>query len=162
MFQIRCRRRHCLLDGSRSCNSPGILTPPHRIIGVTTDMTRTAFQSQFVHHSMALKEGSDLWGPPFHTHRADPYSLVIAVTRMIAGQSADKARRATLPLSKTRPRGECSRRPLEIAGFGVFALLARWRLRLVGVAAVLALFRSSARTREFGIRLGLDRSLGTR
>jgi putative ABC transport system permease protein len=86
-----------------------------------------------------------------HTE-ANPYSLVMPVTHIIRGLSADQPVEHPATLADMRAKVLAPDR-LNSLVFGVFAGVALL-IAVVGVAGVLA-FSVSARTREFGIRLAL-------
>jgi len=118
--------------------APGINFAPHRIIGVTADIDDEHIVPEPILTVYSpFEEGPIFGGRLFIPSSADPYSLVMSVTRVIRDMSADQ--------------------PIEHAAtplvFGVFAVVAL-AIALVGVAGVLA-FSVSSRTREFGIRLAL-------
>ena len=132
---------------------PGINTAPQRIIGVTADID----DEHVVPGSILTVYNSFDQGPMFggrlfiHT-RANPYSLVTPVTRIIRGMSVDQPVERAATLEDVRAEVLTPDR-LNTVVFGVFAGVAL-AIALVGVAGVLA-FSVSARMREFGIRLAL-------
>ena len=86
-----------------------------------------------------------------HT-RADPYTLVTPITRIVHDMSADQPLERAATLADVRAEVLTPDR-LNTLVFGGFALVAL-AIAVVGVAGVLA-FSVSARTREFGIRLAI-------
>jgi putative ABC transport system permease protein len=126
---------------------------PQRIIGVADDID----DQHLVPEPTLTIYGSFEQGPLFlgrlfvHTS-ADPYSLVMPVTRIIRDMSADQPIEHAATLEDTRAEVLTPQR-LNSVVFGVFAAVALM-IAVVGVAGVLA-FSVNARTREFGIRLAL-------
>jgi len=129
------------------------LTSPHRIIGVAADMddehivpvpTATIYG--------ALADGGMFGGHVFIHTTANPYSLVMPVTKIIRQMSVDEPVENAATLEDIRAKVLAPDR-LNSLVFGVFAAVALL-IAIVGVAGVLA-FSVSARTREFGIRLAL-------
>jgi len=128
-------------------------TSPHRIIGVAADIDdehivpapASTIYSSFADDSMF---GGHLF---IHT-TANPYSLVLPVTKIIRQMSADEPVENAATLEDIRAKVLAPDR-LNSLVFGVFAGVALL-IAVVGVAGVLA-FSVSARTREFGIRLAL-------
>ena len=126
---------------------------PHRIIGVVADIDdehivpapNSTIYSSFADDSMF---GGHLF---IHT-TANPYSLVVPVTKIIRQMSVDEPVENAATLEDIRAKVLAPDR-LNSLVFGVFAAVALL-IAVVGVAGVLA-FSVSARTREFGIRLAL-------
>jgi len=132
---------------------PGISTTPHRIIGVTADVddqhitpepTATIYST--------FEQGPIFAGRLFIHTSANPYALVMPVTRTIRGMSADQPVERAATLEDVRAEVLTPDR-LNSLVFGVFAAVAL-AIAVVGVAAVLT-FSVTSRTREFGIRLAL-------
>jgi predicted permease len=131
---------------------------PHRIIGVVADIDdehivpapNSTIYSSFADDSMF---GGHLF---IHT-TANPYSLVVPVTKIIRQMSVDEPVENAATLEDIRAKVLAPDR-LNSLVFGVFAVVALL-IAVVGVAAVLA-FSVSARTREFGIRLALGSQPG--
>jgi putative ABC transport system permease protein len=133
--------------------APGINAAPHRIIGVTADIDdEHVVPEPMVTVYTPFQEGPIFGGRLFIHTSANPYSLVIPVTRIIRQMSADQPIEHAATLEDDRAEVLAPDR-LNSLVFGVFAAVAL-AIALVGVAAVLA-FSVSARTREFGIRLAL-------
>jgi putative ABC transport system permease protein len=133
-------------------------TSPHRIIGVAADVDdehivpapNSTIYSSFADDSMF---GGHLF---IHT-TANPYSLVMPVTKVIRQMSVDEPVENAATLEDIRLKVLAPDR-LNSLVFGVFAAVALL-IAVVGVAGVLA-FSVSARTREFGIRLALGSQPG--
>jgi predicted permease len=133
--------------------APGVSTAPHRIIGVTADIDDLhVIPEPMVTVYTPFQEGPIFGGRLFIHTDANPYSLVMPVTRIIREMSADQPIEHAATLEDVRAEVLAPDR-LNSLVFGVFAAVAL-AIALVGVAAVLA-FSVSARTREFGIRLAL-------
>jgi len=138
---------------SPSLFAPGINAAPHRIIGVTADIDDEHIVPEpIVTIYTPFEEGPIFGGRLFIHTTANPYSLVMPVTRIIHGMSAEQPVEHAATLEDVRAEVLTPDR-LNSLVFGVFAAVALV-IALVGVAAVLA-FSVSSRTREFGIRLAL-------
>ncbi len=126
---------------------------PHRIIGVVADVDDEHIvpaPTSTVYDSFA--DGVMFGGHLFIHTTANPYSLVVPVTKIIRQMSADEPVEHAATLEDIRAKVLAPDR-LNSLVFGVFAAVALL-IAVVGVAGVLA-FSVSARTREFGIRLAL-------
>jgi putative ABC transport system permease protein len=133
--------------------APGINAAPHRIIGVTADIDdQHVVPEPIVTIYTPFEEGPIFGGRLFIHTTANPYSLVMPVTRIIRSMSAEQPVEHAATLEDVRAEVLTPDR-LNSLVFGVFAAVALV-IALVGVAAVLA-FSVSSRTREFGIRLAL-------
>jgi ABC-type antimicrobial peptide transport system permease subunit len=133
--------------------APGINPAPHRIIGVTADIDdEHVIPEPMVTVYMPFQEGPIFGGRLFIHTDANPYSLVMPVTRIIREMSADQPVEHAATLEDIRAEVLTPDR-LNSLVFGVFGAVAL-AIAVVGVAGVLA-FSVSARTREFGIRLAL-------
>jgi len=125
----------------------------HRIIGVAADIDDVHVVPEpmvTIYHT--FEQGPLYRGRLFIHTSADPYSLVMPVTRIIRDLSADQPVERAATLEDMRAEVLSPHR-LNSLVFGVFAAVALL-IAVVGVAGVLA-FSVSARTREFGIRLAL-------
>jgi ABC-type antimicrobial peptide transport system permease subunit len=98
-------------------------------------------------------EQQQLWGGRLFVHtRTDPYALVVPITRIIRGMSAEQPVERAATLEDVRAEVLTPDR-LNTVVFGGFAAVAL-AIAVVGVGGVLA-FSVSGRTREFGIRLAV-------
>jgi putative ABC transport system permease protein len=125
---------------------------PRRIVGVAADLDDENVvpgPAMNVYHPFAQEIGG---GRLFVHTRADPYSLVVPITRIIRDLSAEQPveQAATLEDVRAEVLAPSRLNALVFGGFAGVALL----IAVVGVAGVLA-FSVSARTREFGIRLAI-------
>jgi putative ABC transport system permease protein len=125
---------------------------PRRIVGVAADLDDENVvpgPALNVYHPFAQEIGG---GRLFVHTRANPYSLVTPITRIIRQLSADQPVEQAATLEDVRAEVLAPERlnALVFGGFAGVALL----IAVVGVAGVLA-FSVSARTREFGIRLAI-------
>jgi predicted permease len=125
---------------------------PRRIVGVAADLDDENVvpgPALNVYHPFAQEIGG---GRLFVHTRANPYTLVTPITRIIRQLSADQPVEQAATLEDVRAEVLAPERlnALVFGGFAAVALL----IAVVGVAGVLA-FSVSARTREFGIRLAI-------
>jgi putative ABC transport system permease protein len=126
---------------------------PRRIVGVVADLDDEHIvpgAAMNVYHPFGQE---NTWGGRLFIHtRADPYSLVTPVTRIIRERSVDQPVEHAATLEDIRAEVLSPDR-LNTLVFGVFAGVAL-AIAVVGVAGVLA-FSVSGRIREFGVRLAL-------
>jgi hypothetical protein len=130
-----------------------ISTAPRRIVGVAADV-----DDEHVAPGPALTvyhpfDQEQFWGGRLFVHvRMDPYALVVPITRIIRGMSAEQPveRAATLEDIRAEVLTPDRLNTLVFGGFAAVALA----IAVVGVGGVLA-FSVSGRTREFGIRLAM-------
>jgi predicted permease len=127
---------------------------PHRIIGVTADIDGEHIVPEpTVTVYNPFEEGPVFVGGHLFIHTsANPYSLVMPVTRLIREMSADQPVEHPATLEDARAQALAPDR-LNSLVFGVFAGVALV-IAVVGVAGVLA-FSVSGRSHEFGIRLAV-------
>src|SRR4051812_30243193 len=128
---------------------------PRRIVGVAADLDDENVvpgPAMNVYHPFAQEIGG---GRLFVHTRADPYSLVVPITRIIRDLSAEQPVEQAATLEDVRAEVLAPDR-LNALVFGGFAAVAL-TIAVVGVAGVLA-FSVSARTREFGVRLAIGSS----
>jgi predicted permease len=126
---------------------------PHRIIGIAADIDDEHVAPEATATIYSVFDDGPMFGGHLFIHTsANPYSLVIPVTRTIREMSAEQPVEHAATLQDIRAEVLSPDR-LNSLVFGVFAGVALL-IAVVGVAAVLA-FSVSARTREFGIRLAL-------
>jgi predicted permease len=130
-----------------------LLIAPHRIIGVTADIDDEHIVPEPTLSVYSPFEEGPLFGGRLFIHTAaNPYALVLPVTRVIRDLSVDQPVEHAATLEDIRAEVLTPDR-LNSVVFGVFAAVSL-AIAVVGVAGVLA-FSVSARTREFGIRLAL-------
>ena len=130
----------------------GIHTKPRRIIGVAADVDDENVvpgPAMTVYHPMDQEFGG---GRLFVHTKADPYTLVPPITKLIRDLAPDQPveRAATLEDVRAEVLAPNRLNALVFGGFAGVALM----ISIVGVAGVLA-FSVSARTREFGVRLAI-------
>jgi predicted permease len=126
---------------------------PRRIIGVAADLDDEHVvpgAALNVYHPFGQE---NTWGGRLFIHtRADPYSLVTPVTRIIRDRSIEQPVEHAATLEDIRAEVLSPDR-LNTVVFGIFAAVAL-AIAVVGVAGVLA-FSVSSRIREFGVRLAM-------
>jgi predicted permease len=130
----------------------GVHTKPRRIIGVAADVDDENVvpgPAMTVYHPMDQEFGG---GRLFVHTKADPYTLVPPITKLIRDLAPDQPveRAATLEDVRAEVLAPNRLNALVFGGFAGVALM----ISIVGVAGVLA-FSVSARTREFGVRLAI-------
>ncbi len=130
----------------------GIHTKPRRIVGVTADVDDENVvpgPAMTVYHPVEQEFGG---GRLFVHTKADPYTLVAPITRLIRNLAPNQPveRAATLEDVRAEVLAPNRLNALVFGGFAGVALM----IAIVGVAGVLA-FSVSARTREFGVRLAI-------
>ena len=129
------------------------VTSPHRIIGVAADIDdEHIVPAPAATIYVSFADGGMFAGHLFIHTTANPYALVVPVTKIIRQMEADEPVENAATLEDIRAKVLAPDR-LNSLVFGVFAAVALL-IAIVGVAGVLA-FSVSARTREFGIRLAL-------
>ncbi len=130
----------------------GIHTKPRRIVGVAADVDDENVvpgPAMTVYHPMDQEFGG---GRLFVHTKADPYTLVPPITKLIRDLAPDQPveRAATLEDVRAEVLAPNRLNALVFGGFAGVALM----ISIVGVAGVLA-FSVSARMREFGVRLAI-------
>jgi predicted permease len=130
-----------------------ISTEPRRIVGVAADLDDEHVvpgAAINVYHPFGQE---NTWGGRLFIHtRANPYSLVTPVTRIIRDREVDQPVEKAATLEDIRAEVLTPDR-LNALVFGGFAAVAL-AIAVVGVAGVLA-FSVSCRVREFGVRLAM-------
>jgi putative ABC transport system permease protein len=131
----------------------GMDAKPRRIVGVVADLDDThVIQQPMLTIYNAVEQQGLFAGRLFVHTNANPYGLVVPITKLIRDMSADQPIEKAATLEDIRAEVLTPDR-LNSVVFGGFALVAL-AIAIVGVAGVLA-FSVSARTREFGIRLAV-------
>ena len=130
----------------------GVHTKPRRIIGVAADVDDENVvpgPAMTVYHPMDQEFGG---GRLFVHTKADPYTLVPPITKLIRDLAPEQPveRAATLEDVRAEVLAPNRLNALVFGGFAGVALM----ISIVGVAGVLA-FSVSARMREFGVRLAI-------
>jgi putative ABC transport system permease protein len=132
---------------------PGFKSEPLRIIGVTADIDDEHVVPQPTLTVYSTFNHGPMFGGRLFVHTStNPYGLVMPVTQIIRGMSAEQPVEKAATLEDIRAEVLTPDR-LNTVVFGIFAAVAL-TIALIGVAGVLA-FSVSARIREFGIRLAL-------
>jgi len=130
-----------------------ISTKPRRIVGVTADIDDEHLTPGAAINVYQPFGQENTWGGRLFVHtRANPYSLVTPITRIIREKSPDQPVEHAATLEDIRAEVLSPDR-LNTLVFGGFAAVAL-TIAVVGVAGVLA-FSVASRTREFGVRLAL-------
>jgi predicted permease len=130
----------------------GISNGGRRIVGIAADVDDENVvpgPAMTVYHPMGQEFGG---GRLFVHTKADPYTLVPPITRLIRDLAPDQPVERASTLEDVRAEVLAPER-LNALVFGGFAGVALM-IAVVGVAGVLA-FSVSARTREFGVRLAI-------
>jgi putative ABC transport system permease protein len=138
-----------------------ISTGPRRVVGVVADVddehVEPAPMATIYHPFGQVPDDTSkelpLFGGRLFVHtRSDPHALIIPLTRIIRGLSAEQPveKAATLEDIRAEVLTPDRLNTLVFSGLAGLALL----IAVVGVAGVLA-FSVSGRTREFGIRLAV-------
>jgi predicted permease len=128
--------------------------PPRRIVGVVPDIDNSNLEQKpmaAIYHPFDQARWL-MGGRLLVEARADPYSLVQPITRIIHQLSVNQPVERALTLEDIRAEVVAPDR-LNATVSGVFASVALL-IAVVGVAGVLV-FSVSGRTREFGIRLAV-------
>jgi predicted permease len=130
-----------------------ISTKPRRIIGVAADIDDEHVAPGAAVNVYQPFGQENTWGGRLFVHtRANPYSLITPITRIIRAKSPDQPVEHAATLEDIRAEVLSPDR-LNTLVFGGFAAVAL-TIAVVGVAGVLA-FSVASRTREFGVRLAL-------
>ena len=128
-----------------------IATKPRRIIGVAADIDDEHVSPGAAINVYQPFGQENTWGGRLFVHtRANPYSLVTPITRIIRERSPEQPVEHAATLEDIRAEVLSPDR-LNTLVFGGFAAVAL-TIAVVGVAGVLA-FSVASRTREFGVRL---------
>jgi len=130
-----------------------IATKPRRIIGVAADIDDEHVSPGAAINVYQPFGQENTWGGRLFVHtRANPYSLVTPITRIIRERSPEQPVEHAATLEDIRAEVLSPDR-LNTLVFGGFAAVAL-TIAVVGVAGVLA-FSVASRTREFGVRLAM-------